>query len=96
MSERVNGGPFTLGFGQQAFIEYWWGNGDDRHLAIGCAHPTSHSAGSNFVSFDQRVFVEALGGAQIGHIGFRYGFTIRNDAHEGDNPTPFDVYVATP
>ena len=39
MSERLNGGPFTLGYGQQCYVEYWWGNGDDRHLAYASAHP---------------------------------------------------------
>lgn len=95
MSQRMNGGPFTLGFGQQAYVEYWWGSGDDRHLAYGCAHPVDDWPGANFVSFDQRSLTETKVEFTEG-VSYRYGFTVRNDATFGDNPTPFDVYAATP
>jgi len=88
MSERLNGGPFTLGFGQQVSFEYWWGNGDDRHLAYASAHPVNDVFGANFVSFDQRAL-------QDGN-SYTYGVTVRNDADAGLDPTPFDVYATTP
>lgn len=93
MSERLNGGPFTLGFGQQVFLEYWWGNGDDRHLAYASAHPVGDFPGANFVAFDQRALTE---GRMTEGNAYKYGVTIRNDATEGDDPTPFDVYATTP
>jgi hypothetical protein len=90
MSERLNGGPFTLGFGKVAYITYWFGShgGDDRHLAYGCAHPLS-DWGGNFVSFDQRSMRD-----EQDH--YTYGFTVRNDATSGEVATPFDVYATTP
>jgi hypothetical protein len=88
MSERLNGGPFTLGFGQTAYVTYWFGSGDDRHLAIGYAHPIS-DWGGNFVAFDQRALRD-----EQGH--YQYGFAVRNDATSGEVLTPFDVYAATP
>ena len=89
MSERLNGGPFTLAYGQQTSFEYWWGNGDDRHLAYASAHPVNDVfGGTDFVSFDQRSFQEGN--------AFKYGVTVRNDSTEGLDPTPFDLYATTP
>jgi hypothetical protein len=93
MSERLNGGPFTLGFGQQVFLEYWWGEGDDRQLAYASAHPVSDASGANFVSFDQRALTE---GKMTEGFAYKYAVTIRNDATEGNDPTAFDVYATTP
>ncbi len=99
MSQRLNGGPFTLGFGQQTYLEYWWGKGDDRHLAYAAAHPVGEDFGANFVSFDQRALTEAVpveGAAAGKGVLYKYGVTVRNDATQGDDPTPFDVYATTP
>ncbi len=93
MSERLNGGPFTLGFGQQGYLEYWWGDGDDRHLAYASAHPVGDFYGANLVSLDQRALTE---GRMTEGNAYKYGVTIRNDSTEGDDPTPFDVYATTP
>jgi hypothetical protein len=93
MSERLNGGPFTLGYGQQCYIEYWWGNGDDRHLAYASAHPVGEFPTASIVSFDQRALME---GSMFEGGGYKYGVTIRNDSTDGDNHTPFDVYATTP
>jgi len=93
MSQRLNGGPFTLSFGQEGYLEYWWGTyGDDQHLAYAAAHPLD---GTNFVSFDQRALIEPRPNFQEG-VAYKYGFTVRNDAHEGNEPGTFDVYAATP
>lgn len=90
MSERLNGGPWALNNGGVLYVEYWWGSGDDRHLAYACAHPVEWTpdggAVGEVVSFDQR--------ASIGEKGKHvYGVTIRNN---GPEVSEFDLYATTP
>ena len=95
MSERLNGGPFTLAPGQQIYLEYWWGKyGDDHHLAYAAAHPLDPS-GANLVSFDQRALLGPRADFQEGD-SYTYGVTVRNDRPPNTNPSTFDVYATTP
>jgi hypothetical protein len=91
----MNGGPFTLTFNNTAYVSFWWGNGDEKHLAYGVAHPSDPTLGANFCSFDQRALIGPMPNFMEG-VFYSYGFTVRNDANEGNNPTQFDVYAATP
>jgi hypothetical protein len=96
MAERLNGGPYVIGPGQDTFIEYWWGErdrGEDRHLAYACAHPIQDDPfpdESSLLSYDQRALCsdsDFLGGR------YWYGFTVHNDR---PHPKAFDIYATTP
>ena len=92
MSEHMNGGPFTIGPKGIVFIEYWWGSGDDRHLAVGRAHPVHDTPPwdlpASLKSFDQRALYSPEGVRR-----YWYGFTVENELTNGKT---FDVYAATP
>ena len=90
MAERLNGGPWALNDGDVLYVDYWWGSGDDRHLAYASAHPVEWIPDGGpvgeVVSFDQRASI----GDQGKHV---YGVTVRCN---GPGYSEFDLYAATP